>query len=115
MTPNSGLSGRQASRRSYLIKGGDLPPRSFDGAGSSVQEATTPVRGAGSPEAIRWQFAGGPPPRLPPMKSPAAARAGAAHRRVSTPSWESPLPDGGGFRSRRARNALQEQERAVQA
>ena len=111
MTPNSGLSGRQASRRSYLIKGGDLPPRSFDGAGSSVQEA--PARGAGSP--IRWQFAGGPPPLLPPMKSPAAARAGVAHRRVSTPSWESPLPDGGGFRSRRARNALQEQERAVQA
>ena len=107
-TPNSGLSGRQASRRSYLIKRGDLPARSFDGAGSSVQEA---------PRAppIRWQFAGGPPPRLPPMKSPAAARAGAAHRRVSTPSWESPLPGGGGFRSRRARNALQEQERAVQA
>ena len=107
-TPNSSRSDRQASRRSYLIKRGDLPARSFDGAGSSVQVA---------PRAppIRWQFAGGPPPRLPPMKSPAAARAGAAHRRVSTPSWESPLPDGGGFRSRRARNALQEQERAVQA
>ena len=44
MTPNSGLSGRQSSRRSYLVKGGDLPPRSLDGAGSSESTGT---RGCG--------------------------------------------------------------------
>ena len=84
VAPNPGLSGRQASRRSYLIKGGDLPPHSFDGAGSSVQEVPAPARGAA-------------PPRLPPLPSAAAARAGGAHCRGSTPSWESPLPDGAGF------------------